>query len=333
MTLKSDYPLHQPPIFVCGIQRAGTTLLVKMLSKSDSIDFLPQETHLYPLLWNWKGKLKDFKQPKEWSDYLRVQLPKVNYGWVTAMPFLELICETIEVNNFMPNSVEELLEFILKIKENQQGKVYIGEKTPAHIYYALKKRKKFPQCKIIIMCRDPRAAALSELIKLNNNPRVDKPFNVFTFLVRWASAIALSKRLSKLKNVLFLKYEDLIEDPQATLIKATEFLNVSFQRDMLNVGVTNSSFQDSAQIGIAFNQQNLSRWESELPIEMLTLIEYHLAHEMKTLGYTLSSNGSPNVANLTLIKQRIKLVAAKNMATTAPALFHHLNRNKKYRNE
>ncbi len=328
------YQLHQPPIFVCGVQRAGTTLLVKMLNKSNSISFLPQETHLFPLLWNRTGSINRFETPEQLAAYLKVELPKVNYGWVTATPFLDAICNAIIADQYMPNDVNDLLNFILKIWETEKGSnVRVGEKTPAHIYYALKKQNAFPSCQIVLMCRDPRAAALSELIKLKNNTRVDRSFGIFTFIVRWASAVALSQKLSQREKVHFLTYEDLIIKPNQTLKSVTEFLNIDYHEGMLDVGVTNSSFQDSKQKGIQFNAQNLTRWENELPIEMIALIEFHLKVEMKQLGYKLIAKPEDiNISKFELMKQQVKLLLAKKVALNSPALFHNLNRNKKYRN-
>ncbi|MEZ5007141.1 MAG: sulfotransferase [Chitinophagales bacterium] len=324
--------LIHPPIFICGVQRAGTTLLVKMLSKNNAVSFLPQETHLFPLLWNRSERIKGFQTPKDLSDFLRTNLPAVNYGWVTAEGFLDKICNSIIEENFLPQSTEDLLEFILKLWEQDQPQnVMVGEKTPAHIYYALKKLKKFPKCKMVLMCRDPRAAALSELIKLQNNTRVERDFSIFTFIVRWATAVAISNQLAKQKQVIFIRYEDLILEPEETLQKVTSFLGLEYKKEMLDVGVTNSSFQDTKQKGISFNENNLSRWETELPKDLIALINYHLKSEMKSLGYEIKDNAQPNIAKTKLLKQSIKLAVAKQVALKAPALFHHLNRNKKYR--
>lgn len=330
MALES--PLKNPPIFVCGVQRAGTTLLVKMLNKDKSISFLPQETHLFPLLWNSSGKFDSISNNKELSDFLEKKWPEVNYGWIEAPDFLQEICTTIRAYKTPITSTEDLLEIILKIWEQKIGEnCTTGEKTPSHIYYARKKLKKFPKCKMIVMCRDPRAAALSEMVKLKNNPRVDRDFNTFNFVVRYGTATALIEQLNQLENVLFLRYEDLISSPSETLQKACKFLNIPFEESMLDVGVTNSSFQDKKQKGIQFNTQNLNRWSTELPSEIIELIEFHLGKTMKKLDYKLASNAKPTIGFSKKLKQQIKFKGAIYAAKIAPSLFHHSNRNKKYR--
>jgi hypothetical protein len=324
--------LLHPPIFVGGIQRAGTTLLVKMLNKSASISFLPQETHLYPLLWMPSGKMKSFSSNAELAAFLEKKLPEVNYGWTEAPEFLEEICSTISHSQQKITSTEDLLELILKIWEQKKGgNVITGEKTPAHIYYAKPTLKRFPTAKMVLMCRDPRAVALSEMVKLKNNPRTNRDFNTLNFVVRYGTALDLIHELKQQKNVLFIRYEDLILEPSPTLQKVTKFLNIDFNENMLDVGVTNSSFQDKKQAGIQFNTENLNRWETDLPNEITQMIEFHLADKMRELSYTLSGIAPLSLSAFKKTKQQLKFVLAMQASKLNPAIFHHFNRNKKYK--
>jgi hypothetical protein len=332
MSIDRNLRLHQPPIFVGGVQRAGTTLLVKMLNKSTSISFLPQETHLYPLLWMPLGKMKSFSSNAELAAFLEKKLPEVNYGWTEAPEFLNQICTTISQSQQKFASTEDLLEVVLKIWEQQNGEnITTGEKTPAHIYYAQSTLNHFPNSKMILMCRDPRAVALSEMVKLKNNPRTNRDFNTFNFVVRYGTALALIQQLKKRKNVLFVRYEDLIQQPKATLQSVTDFLNIEFKESMLEVGVTNSSFQDKKQAGIQFNTENLNRWEADLPNEITQMIELHLAKEMVNLHYPLSGLPELPISAAKKIKQKLKFELALLATYTQPAVFHHFNRNKKYK--
>jgi len=324
--------LLHAPIFVGGIQRAGTTLLVKMLNRNASISFLPQETHLYPLLWLPSGKMKSFSSNAELAAFLEKKLPEVNYGWTEAPDFLKEICTTIGQSTQTFSSTEDVLEIILKIwEEKNGGNITTGEKTPAHIYYAHQTLKRFPTAKMVLMCRDPRAVALSEMVKLKNNPRTNRDFNTLNFVVRYGTAINLIQQLKQQKNVLFIRYEDLILEPKSTLQKVTQFLNIDFNEGMLDVGVTNSSFQDKKQTGILFNTENLNRWETDLPKEITQMIEFHLANKMVSLNYALSGIDSLSISVTKKAKQKLKYKLAILAAKINPAIFHHFNRNKKYK--
>jgi hypothetical protein len=100
--------------------------------------------------------------------------------------------------------------------------------------------------------------------------------------------------------------------------------------EMLQVGVTNSSFSDKKQEGIGFNQDNLNRWEQDLPEPVCALIEHHLQEQMLALNYPLTSKTLQH-PKTTLLKQRLKLTLARQACLMYPARFHHFNRNQKYR--
>lgn len=321
------FQLDRPPVFVCGVQRSGTTLLVRMLSRCPEISFLPQETHIYPLLWKPGGKLPEMSS-SQLAAFLLEKCPAVNYGWTTAMDFLEAFTDSLSRLNTPISTASSLLRYFLYFWQSQQGKNLItGEKTPAHIYYAPEILKEFPECKIILMCRDPRAAALSEYIKLENNDRVDRTFQAFNFIVRWATAVSLIRRYERLPNVHFVRYEDLIEAPGPTMHKVCEFAGISFTRDMLDIGVTNSSFSDKMQKGIGFNIANLTRWKTDLAPAATGMIEHYLAADMQSMGYEIS-DVSPGKKRL---KQSAMMWAARRAALLSPSRFHHYNRNHKYR--
>jgi len=328
VTSKSDYKLNKPPIFICGVQRSGTTLLVKMIQRNSEVKFLPQETHLYPLLWKPVKGLGQFNDTAELASYLEKRWPKVNYGWTERMPLLNEIITELKSLDHLPKDVPGLMRVLMyNWQERQAGPVVVGEKTPSHIYYALKTLKEFPQCKMVLMCRDPRAAALSEFIKIKKSPWIKKKFDAFNFIVRWSTATDLIQTLNKRKTVHFVKYEDLIRDPEKQLKTVTNFLGIDYSDEMLNVGVTNSSFGDSNQRNVSFNEDNLSRWKTELSGETISLIEGLLGTQMKRLGYELTTNGKSAIP----APQKMKLEIARKAAKTFPARFHHMNRNAKYR--
>lgn len=324
--------LDRPPVFVCGVQRSGTTLLVKMLSRNPAIRFLPQETHLFPLYWKGGNRMRTFNNSAELAASLAADLPAVNYGWTMAPEYLESLTQDISTSNLKPKNPAELMRYVMHHWQNTlDAQLSIGEKTPAHIYYALPLLREFPEGRMVLMSRDPRAVALSEMVKLEGNDRVDRTFNAFNLIVRWSTAMQLIRRLERRPNVHFLTYEALISDPAASVRKTAEFLDINFSEDMLEVGVTNSSFSDKKQQGIGFNTANLDRWKQELAPSTIALIEYHLGEEMEAMGYKCTGIEEGLPAGSRLAKQRAKLIIARQANALSPALFHHLNRNTKYR--
>ena len=104
--------LHFPPIFINGVQRSGTTLVNRMLSKSPNIAFFPRETHLFPLLWNISDQTS-FSSSSAFSKFVLENFPKVNNGWTEEMDYLKEISNAIIRDNFYPKSAADALSYML----------------------------------------------------------------------------------------------------------------------------------------------------------------------------------------------------------------------------
>jgi hypothetical protein len=199
------------PVFILGVQRAGTTLINKLLSNNGQLKIFERETHLYILLWNIRNSLP-FGNNSELSSYLLTNLPKINNGWTHAdsSPILKELTDLLAASDQSITSVDALMEFFLLYWQNRYPQTLVGEKTPGHIFYLSLLIKKFPNARFVIMVRDPRACYLSENIKLKN--ALAKPLSILTFITRWASVSFLAQYYQKKypKQVQVYKYEDLI---------------------------------------------------------------------------------------------------------------------------
>lgn len=323
--------LNFPPIFINGVQRSGTTLVNRMLSKSPNIAFFPRETHLFPLMWTVSDQLS-FDSSTTFSKFVLEKFPKVNNGWTEEMDYLKSISASILKDDFNPKSCSEALSYLLNHWQQQNKNAIVGEKTPAHIYYAEQIFKTYPNAKFIITVRDPRGIALSEMVKMAQNPRIKEKFSLFSFIVRWQTAHNLAKKWQKkygVDKVKYIKYEDIILQPQQTVMDLCNFLEISFLPEMLEVGVVNSSFLDLKQKDKRFNVDNLYRWKEGLEKQQIALIQYHLSSAMQELGY------ENEIVDYQLLKPQLKndlkIKAAELVCNRFPAYFHHLNRNKKYK--
>lgn len=324
--------MNKAPIFVNGVQRSGTTLVIRMLSRSNEVKFFPRETHLFPLLWSLGDQTKSFADAHAFSKFVKENFPKVNNGWTEELPYLEEICQHIIEKNFVPASTIDALDFLLTNWQEKFPEAHVGEKTPAHIYYAEEIFKKYPNAMFIITVRDPRAIALSEMVKLSENKRSHSKFNLFSFIVRWASAHALAKRWVKkygTERIKYLLYEDIVRHPEETVRSICSFVGVDFQQEMLEVGVVNSSFKDKEQTDKKFNTENLDRWKTGLDENQVAVIQHHLGDSMKELGYEVIPANTSHMKNQ--LKNSIKLKVAMLVCHSYPAYFHHLNRNEKYK--
>ncbi len=324
----------QPPLFVLGAQRSGTTLLIRLLAKHDSIVFLPHETHTFPLFWKPRNRFQ-FKDNNALADFIAHAWPKVNNSW--SLPknknYLASYLESIRQRDNSFSSAGELLAHTFSFHAEMIGdtnKVF-GEKTPSHIYYYKQILKQFPDAKFLIPVRDPRASALSEKIKLGNNDRISRSFKLLNFATRWETAnqlaIGMAKSLGE-KKVHIVQYESLIENPEPIIRKLCAFMQIEFIPEMLQMEVVNSSFKDELQKGRAFNPENLHRWKSKLSPQEISWIETYVSKSMTHYDYKKFDSA---ISSKPPLKNIMKLKAAKLMTSFAPANFHHLVRHEKYR--
>lgn len=326
-------PFLNPPVFILGIQRAGTTLLNQLLSNNGQLKVLERETHLYILLWNISNKLP-FGDNKELANFLFYSLPIINKGWTNegSLQTLKEITENIKATSKKIDNVDELMSFFLHFWQKKYPNLIVGEKTPGHIFYLSLLIKKFPDARFIIMVRDPRACYISENTKLINAQ--SNPININTFITRWASVSFLARFYQNKypQQVQVFKYEELILSPENTLRQACSFLGIDFSDKMLEAKVTNSSFQDTTQKDKSFNTENIDRWKDNLQENYKVLISKTLSKEINFWGYErLSSKGtSPLILVKSLVLKLI--IGASNLFCLINApLFHHLNRNTRYK--
>jgi hypothetical protein len=316
------------PIFILGLQRSGTTLLVSMLDENPEVNMLPSETHFYILLWKQFGYKKVLA--KTLKDYCLTVLPQVNKGWTIEEYRINLSrilahIDDKEIIQLSPNTIID--KFFHSWTDTAQ--YHTGEKTPAHIFYLRDIIKKYPNAKFVALVRDPRAAMLSEIVKLDNNKEALVKFNLFNFIFRTQCVFDLIDKWKKNypDNFMVCRYEDIISTPEITVQQICKFIGITYLPTMLEVGVKNSSFGDENQKGITFNAANTERWKVLLNDNQIANTEYFLGSSMNKYEYAISGSNKEKPA----LKHRLIYAIGRKLNFTFPALFHHLNRQKKYK--
>ncbi len=166
-TSSENLPFDQRACFVAGQAKSGTTLLVALLDNHPELLVLPEETAYFPTVltkYAPRGRRAQF-------DYLTKQsLSNVLFGgpckWgkrnYSAFP-REKFLQTFEQAAFDPeNAQEDLLVLMVKAYAATLERPLdtIGrwvEKTPANRNHIPAILARFPQAKILVTIRDPRA--------------------------------------------------------------------------------------------------------------------------------------------------------------------------------
>ena len=108
-------------------------------------------------------------------------------------------------------------------------------------------------------------------------------------------------------RVLLIRYEDLLTNSEATMIKICQFLNIDYQRDMiegLGFRVPDYTSKQHALVGQKPNQKRINDWEVKLKPRQIEVFE-STTHGLLTyfgyqLKYGLKARGPSRIEKLVM---------------------------------
>ena len=214
------------PIFLVGCSRSGTTLLQSMLAAHPLIASFPESKFFIHLLPRYEAKRLKFGivsrqlKPKLEIFFRKVGHPEV----VKEMPVIPLLMS------------QYTRWFIGKLNclTVEQGKHIWVEKTPDHLLYLDYIEKFVPGARIIHLVRNGKdvVASLYELVK--KYPKIWSGLdNLDGCINKWQTAISTSWNYVHKPNHIVVRYENLVENPQAILDGICQFIGVEFDSRML----------------------------------------------------------------------------------------------------
>ncbi|WP_165602634.1 sulfotransferase family protein [Candidatus Terasakiella magnetica] len=237
--------------------------LRKKLSHSSRYHLLPKYGHL-----NAQGYCPEFAR---FADDLIKELTAFSYraSWV-GTKFLE----PHEMGYFKPTDQDKALEavrrFFLGIVETSlerhQARIYVDRNTWNHIW--LEEFLKIdPTIKLLHIYRDPRDVVASYMAQ-NWMPRTcQQAAQIYQDLMtKWWE---VRKRVPK-ESYFEVSLEELSGEPEGTLHKICEFMNVEFHPDLLN---------------ISLNGANAGRWQKDIDIAEHGEMNKILQPSLEAYGY------------------------------------------------
>lgn len=213
-----------PPVIVLGVSRSGTSLIRQMLNHHSKLA-IPPESYFIPILWeryrahqNMKNLLTDvgfLVRIRQWgisSDEIRTRLPP---------------CPAFA----------DVIQAIYKSYAEARGKARFGDKTPLYMRHLELLEQVFPGAQYVHIVRDGRDAALSYL-NMRSRPRFSWawPKGLSDFAISWRNEVIGARRFGAIiaaGRYFELRYEDLVTEPELKLREVCSFLNLQYERDML----------------------------------------------------------------------------------------------------
>ena len=288
-------PFDQRAAFIAGQAKSGTTLLVALLDNHPELLVFPEETAYFPTVLTKYGQ----RSRREQFNYItRDSLSNVVFGgpckWgkrdYSYFPTARML-QLFEQMAFEPaNSEKDLLVILLEAYAATLGRDLNSirrwiEKTPANRNQIPEIRRRFPQGKILVTMRDPRAI-LAAQIALEKTRQLGT-FSIYYCISHWREAARLALRRDS--NSLVVQYEKLVLEPAEVMRNVCEFLEISFTPEIVLTPTKagqlwrgNSAAETEFS---AIDREPLTRWEKDLSPDEVGWVEWHCRDLMPAFGY------------------------------------------------
>jgi hypothetical protein len=288
----------QRACFIAGQAKSGTTLVAALLDNHPELLVLPQETAYFPTVLKKYGNASrreqfDYLTKKSFSRVLFVGEPKWREHEYKNFP-QEKFRESFERIAFDPSNERRDLLALMAEAYAQTIDVPLDrikrwiEKTPANRNHVDQIFTRFPNAKLLVTLRDPRAI-LATQIALEKTRRT-KRFSVYYVIAHWRVAAKLARRVraGDVQGV-FVQFEQLVSDPAAAMKKVCDYLEVQFNPEVvLTPTKIGEPWGGNSAAQIAFSQisaEPASRWAKELSEDEIGWVEWHCRDLMPEFGY------------------------------------------------
>jgi Sulfotransferase family len=268
-------PTGEPPFFIVGSARSGTTLLRLMLNAHPKVA-IPPESRFITELWTGHDEVE--------VDPLLSELEANNRFQTWELPIAAV---KRELDGRSSARYAEVMEAAYTAYARAQGKRRWGDKTPRYVRDIPLLAGLWPDARFIHLIRDGRNVALSY---------ADVPFgpkNVATAAQLWSGRVRAGLRDGRPlggKRYLEINYEDLVEDPKGEIGDLCEFLDLDFDDAMLNYteGLGGVVLSRATVYNPNVRQPpnpSLRSWEQSMPNDHVEIFEAVAGDVLSELGY------------------------------------------------
>ena len=291
-------PFDQRACFIAGQAKSGTTLLAALLDSHPELLVLPQETAYFPTVLR---KYRDAGRRAQFDYLTKESFSRVLFGgepkWreheYKNFPQQQFL-ETFERLAFdPPNAHRDLLALMAESYAATLGipidriKRWI-EKTPANRNHVDEIFARFPQAKLLVTLRDPRAILATQIAL--EKTRQTKRFSVYYVIAHWRVAAKLARRVQG-GDVpgLLVQFEQLVSAVSTVMKNVCGYLEIQFDPEVvLTPTKIGRTWGGNSAAQIAFSQvtaEPASRWERELSEDEVGWVEWHCRDLMPEFGY------------------------------------------------
>lgn len=291
-------PFDQRACFIAGQAKSGTTLVAALLDNHPELLVLPQETAYFPTVLKKHGNAGrraqfDYLTTESFSRVLFGGEPKWREHEYENFP-QQKFREIFERIAFDPANVQRDLLALMADAYAETLDVPLDrikhwiEKTPANRNHVDEIFGRFPNAKLLVTLRDPRAILATQIAL--EKTRKTKRFSVYYVIAHWRVAANLARRV-RAGDVpgLFLQFEQLVSDPATMMRNVCDYLEIAFDPNVvLTPTKIGEPWGGNSAAQIAFSKvsaEPASRWEKELSEDEIGWVERHCRDLMPEFGY------------------------------------------------
>ena len=292
-------PFAERACFIAGPAKSGTTLLTSLLDGHPDLIVLPEETAYFATLLTKYGR----RSRRDQFDYLTRHAlasvmfgapPRKELGDYSRFPSGELL-ERFEAAAFASaNAGRDLLVILMETYAALLGRPtetvrWWIEKTPANRDYLPSMFARFPQARVLMTIRDPRAL-LATQIQLEQNRR-RRRFSIYLAIYHWRTAARVAlQQISATPDprILVVGFRGLREGTEEWMRRICDFLDIPFDTLMLQPTKVGQQWTGNSAAAQAFNSvstEPVHRWKKTLTEDEIGWVEWHCRDLMAPLGY------------------------------------------------
>lgn len=276
------------PIFIIGTERSGTNLLRLILNSHSNIA-IPHPPHILKNFFKLEplyGNLAEGSNFKRLvNDVVRL-VELHSYPWEMKID-RDKVCAAVKEKN--------LINIYFSVYEQYRlhtGKKRWGCKSTFMINHVALIRHYYPHARFIYMVRDGRDVAASAKSAIFNH------YSVYYIAKLWReeqlTGIYWLNKLPR-ENILLLKYEELLNNPESTVYNICSFLGEDCEERMFDFFNTQEA-KKSGSLSRAWQntsspimRDNIGKFKTALKTPEITLFEAIAGRELDYLAYKLEN--------------------------------------------
>jgi hypothetical protein len=276
-----------PPFFIVGCDRSGTTMLRLILDGSLDVA-IPTESMI---LVDFAGQTADALATDDEFDRLAGAVwrhPKVREWHLPGSP-------PLREGRTGPAAYRAALEAPFLAYAALQGKPRWADKTPYYVGELDQVKRVFPEARIVNLVRDGRDVALS-LLRVPFGPA-----NVWAAARQWRAAVdagdAADARYGD--DVLTLRYEDLVAEPDAAARRVCAFCEIAYRPEMLAIEKSAAGKLAAGQEGwfaelyAGIGTRSVGKWRTGMTRAQQAVFAEGASEALRRHGYEVPDAGEP----------------------------------------